>query len=489
MKKSLALLFLLAFNVSVFSQSVYIPAGTSGIGNNTTNSNIGIGTSTPSDQVEIITGTRKVGFNGSIPGGSSVGGLITLSTATGGKNFFMGYAPYNGTYQDPVIANLTDYSEMRFVSGTGTATLSHGFGFYVSQGPANNYGFSPTRSTPVVKISEVGLGIGTVSPNTKLDVAGLGGNNVDIRATGQIQTGDGNYKGGLWVNYQKTMMFGASSANALGIYNQGDWRLVVNNAGNVGIGVPNAVSRLQVGGTGGTTVDMRVNGRIMTGDAALTGGVYVNWTGTQMLGQVDANTMGLYNNAWRLVVANNGTVGIGTSTPTSRLDIVGNGGSASDVKVNGRIQSGDTGNLGGLVVGTGTSMMFGQQSSNSLGLYNNGAWRLIVDNAGNVGIGTTAPDAPLAVKGRIHAKEVKVDVTGALAPDYVFTKDYTLPSLEKVEQYVNKNHHLPEVPSAKEMEANGVDLGEMNLLLLKKIEELTLYVIELKKEVNELKSK
>jgi hypothetical protein len=114
---------------------------------------------------------------------------------------------------------------------------------------------------------------------------------------------------------------------------------------------------------------------------------------------------------------------------------------------------------------------------------------LIVDNAGNVGIGTAAPDAPLAVKGRIHAKEVKVDVTGALAPDYVFDNDYNLPSLAKVKEYIDKNHHLPEVPSAKEMEAKGVELGEMNLLLLKKIEELTLYVLEQQKQIDELKAK
>jgi hypothetical protein len=115
--------------------------------------------------------------------------------------------------------------------------------------------------------------------------------------------------------------------------------------------------------------------------------------------------------------------------------------------------------------------------------------------AGSVGIGTTTPDATLAVKGQVHAQEVKVDLNGAIAPDYVFEKDYFLPSLESVKTYIDKNKHLPEVPSAKEMEANGINLSEMNMLLLKKVEELTLYVIELKKrdeaqqkEINKLKS-
>jgi len=100
---------------------------------------------------------------------------------------------------------------------------------------------------------------------------------------------------------------------------------------------------------------------------------------------------------------------------------------------------------------------------------------------GNVGIGTPSPDAKLAVAGQVHAQEVKVSVT-VPGPDYVFEKDYKLTSLEDIKSYIDQNKHLPEVPSAKEMEKNGVQLGEMNMLLLKKIEELTLYIIELKNE-------
>jgi hypothetical protein len=103
-------------------------------------------------------------------------------------------------------------------------------------------------------------------------------------------------------------------------------------------------------------------------------------------------------------------------------------------------------------------------------------------NGGNVGIGTTSPDAKLAVKGTIHTQEVKVDLQGAVAPDYVFEKDYNLRPLPEVESYINMNKHLPEIPSARQMEEEGLHLKEMNLLLLKKVEELTLYVIELKKE-------
>ncbi|MXV50411.1 hypothetical protein GS399_05450 [Pedobacter sp. HMF7647] len=106
--------------------------------------------------------------------------------------------------------------------------------------------------------------------------------------------------------------------------------------------------------------------------------------------------------------------------------------------------------------------------------------------AGKVGIGTTVPDAELAVSGTVHAQQVKVDLR-VPGPDYVFEQGYPLLSLDSVSRFVLLNHHLPEVPSATEMKANGIDLAEMNALLLKKIEEVTLYLIELRNENREQK--
>jgi hypothetical protein len=107
-----------------------------------------------------------------------------------------------------------------------------------------------------------------------------------------------------------------------------------------------------------------------------------------------------------------------------------------------------------------------------------------------VGIGTTiaaiaanAPNYKLAVAGTIGAKEVVVEVVSGMWPDYVFEKDYPLAPLDSVAAFVKANKHLPEVPSATEVENNGVQLGEMNMLLLKKIEELTLYVIDQNKKI------
>ncbi|PRD44977.1 hypothetical protein [Sphingobacterium haloxyli] len=106
--------------------------------------------------------------------------------------------------------------------------------------------------------------------------------------------------------------------------------------------------------------------------------------------------------------------------------------------------------------------------------------------AGKVGIGTSNPQAKLAVDGNILAKEIKV-TNNIAVPDYVFEPDYHLSSLSDVEAYVKEHKHLPEIPSAKDIDRDGLDLGEMNLLLLKKVEELTLYLIEQQKEINSLK--
>ncbi len=104
---------------------------------------------------------------------------------------------------------------------------------------------------------------------------------------------------------------------------------------------------------------------------------------------------------------------------------------------------------------------------------------------GDVGIGTDSPDEKLTVKGTVHAEKVKVDLN-VPGPDYVFDVNYSFPTLKELKKYIERHKHLPEIPSAKEMEANGIDIGNMSMLLLKKIEELTLYQINLLDKLNKL---
>lgn len=100
-----------------------------------------------------------------------------------------------------------------------------------------------------------------------------------------------------------------------------------------------------------------------------------------------------------------------------------------------------------------------------------------------IGINSVPNGYKLAVEGKIRAREIKVDTESW--PDYVFKEDYKLLSLEEIQKHISEKGYLPNIPSAKEVETNGLELGEMNKLLLEKIEELTLYIIFLNKENQE----
>lgn len=112
------------------------------------------------------------------------------------------------------------------------------------------------------------------------------------------------------------------------------------------------------------------------------------------------------------------------------------------------------------------------------------ATSIYISKDGNLGIGKKNPTDKLEVNGQIHARSVKVDLEKWA--DTVFEKDYNLLRLREIEAYIFKNGHLPEVPSEKTVLKEGIELGEMNRLLLQKIEELTLHLIEKEKQIDQL---
>jgi hypothetical protein len=192
----------------------------------------------------------------------------------------------------------------------------------------------------------------------------------------------------------------------------------------------------------------------------------------------------------------NGFVGIGTTTPTNLLE-VGKNMTGPQIIIH------NFGGIGGAgftmiddaynatwkfkaIVGGGFKIRDHSHKLDVLVMEPNSAANSIyVKAGGNVGIGTITPSSKLSVNGKITCKEVEVTLSGW--SDFVFADDYNLKSLDEVEAYIKENKHLPDVPSEKEVLEEGVNVGEMNSILLRKIEELTLYMIELKKENEQIK--
>ena len=205
------------------------------------------------------------------------------------------------------------------------------------------------------------------------------------------------------------------------------------------------------------------------------------------------------------VFPESGKVGIGISNPTVYLDILSSEHSNADIVVsspnhdtylklltqrnnlNTNLHSKSEGNEGWAFAAYSKKRTQSYAGDLNINYRDNNGWKthLSIDHkTGNVGIGTRHPRTgfKLAVAGKVICEELKVQLANEW-PDYVFRADYQLPSLEEVETSININGHLPGIPSAANIEAEGgIEVGEMQRLMMQKIEELTLYVIDLKKE-------
>lgn len=193
----------------------------------------------------------------------------------------------------------------------------------------------------------------------------------------------------------------------------------------------------------------------------------------------------------------NGNVGIGTQNPTEKLEIYNSDTTPGVISLKsnrndfqyvdvGRISAkqaaGEIARIGMPRSGGSFTgyLTFWTKAENAGDLTEK---MRIADN-GNVGIGTINPTSKLTVAGNISSREVKVTVDAGA--DFVFEHDYNLPSLEFLEKYIKENKHLPQIASATEMQNSGINLSEMNIKLLQKIEELTLYSIEQNKKIEKL---
>ncbi len=189
------------------------------------------------------------------------------------------------------------------------------------------------------------------------------------------------------------------------------------------------------------------------------------------------------SNSTKFIVKGDGNIGIGVAEPQKKLDIVG------DMKLLVPYNAAAP-VINAMTIDIPTFHTLDNAKKSyflkMIDLGNPGT-SFIFRGDGNIGIGTTTPDYKLDVNGTIRAKEIVVNLNEGA--DFVFEEDYALRPLKEVHEFIQTNKHLPEIPSAANMVANGLDMGEFQIKLLQKIEELTLYIIEQEKRIMKLENR
>ncbi len=325
------------------------------------------------------------------------------------------------------------------------------------------------------------VGIGTTTPLRKLHVVS-GGEAIRIEGSNNwigFAEPLGSYNGFVYQT-ASNFIFGTASGSTKNIQLSPGVSpaLTVIPNGNIGIGTispnykltvsqPSGIGFSQEGGTAGPQI-----------------GFYTNSLGSAYLQTHNNFDLAFATNnssAQMTLQVGTGNLGVGTSTPSERLTVFTPANSYGLTHTDGTIR------VSTYVGGLGVGGYVGTLSNHPLYFYTNGggAQMSILQN-GNVGIGTLNPTFKLSVNGNIRSKEVVVETNWA---DYVFDETYQLRPLNEVEKYIQANKHLPNIPAAADIQNNGLSVGEVQTKMMEKIEELTLYVIALKKEIELLKAK
>ena len=306
------------------------------------------------------------------------------------------------------------------------------------------------------------VGIGTTSPIRNVDVRGIGtiGLNIGDASSLNIKT--------LQFNESTDWSIQSNGTSYLRFHTNGLEQLRINSSGDVGVGTTSPNRKLHVLGSG-SSVGLKVeasDGNQASLDLTNSEGAFSLIT--------NGGTFRIYDDgdsSERLRLDTNGNLGIGTISPVRNVDVRG----AGTIGLN--IGDASSLNVKTLQFNESTDWSIQSNGESYLRFHANGLEQIRINSSGNVGIGTTTPDEKLTVKGKIHAEEVIIDLN-VPAPDYVFEPDYQLRDLDELQQFIETNKHLPEVPSAATMEEEGISVSEMNMLLLKKVEELTLYILD-----------
>lgn len=414
----LPLIILIASPVLV-GQSLWDSTGTTIYYNS---GNVGIGTISPSDKFHVVGTIRSSGAITNLDMTNDIGQQLELGTAA-------------------VSTLRFDSNDWRIFAG-GTGAIGE-----------------------VFRISETGeadfsgsLSVGISTHNLLVQHSIVSDYNI-LRFTA-TNAGDDNYLISYGSNnnlapYQLALKSNQGTNSSLGFYTDNNERIRVDDEGNVGIGTASPSYLLDVNGSVG-----------------IIGALEINPTKNyQTYGAFTSSSAIAFSDGFFETVEYLGNQGL-----TIGSNVIRRGGGSREV-----IKNGDAKELA--LTSSGSFVFRNVLDATAGDLVGGGTYvdRFVVTRTGEMGIGTSSPTHKLEVNGTIRSKEVIVEATSW--PDYVFNPEYKLRTLEEIEAYIKEKGHLPEVPSAEGVEEEGQHLGEMQQLLLKKIEELTLYAINQEKVI------
>lgn len=418
--------------------------------------------------------TKQVDINGTIKitGGTPAQGKILLSDADGLANWETLEAAGG-------VVDLNDLSDAIF----------DGSSVFIGAGSGENDDANNNKN--------VALGISALGANT----SGQRNHAIGHHALNSNTTGSGNFAVGLG-----TLQSNTNGSNNIALGNEA-METLESGSNNIALGIASMFNNYSSSGNvmlGYQTGYQNSSGsnNIFLGYQAgynETGSnkLYIdnsNTTSPLIYGDFDANTLGFM-----------GFVGIGTKTPVAALHVEGDNNDSTSVLISPQETS--SGGISKIILSEDHDGTYSMQwryngigNTNRLELWGKsnttyyGPHMTIDRNDGDIYIdgnmaigGDFSSGYKLSVAGKMICEELRVNLQ-ADWPDYVFTDNYNLMPVNELENYIEDNGHLPNVPPASEMEKSGLEVGETQRMMMEKIEELTLYIIELKNEIEELKT-
>jgi hypothetical protein len=437
---------------------------------NTNTGNVGIGISAPTAKLHLA-GSMKID-----------GGLIDIDDNTAKVRLL-----YNGSAK----------GYFSITSSTGDIQIGTNVG-------SNDLGKLQleTKSSPRLTILPDGnVGIGVLTPDAKLHVNGA------IRADGNLLLEDGLISMHNNTDNQYWHLSYNTSAGYLSFMDMGVPRLSLKNGGNIGINNIDPLTKLHIAGGQDAGLTSSTNGYIMLGSSSSGNLIIDNNEIIVRSGFTTAGTLNLQNDGGEVAIGARTTINkdgealkLDGNNPTLRF--YQNGAYRSTIGVSSANDLSLT-TTGGAVFITpgGASAVINPSGGGNVLISPTGGGDVIVNpnsggyiqlnptGGGQVVVGNVVAAASaykLTVTGKVICEELKVKLSSSW-PDYVFSKNYKLPALSEIEKFIEENKHLPNIPSAIEIEKNGIEVGDMQKRMMEKIEQLTLYIIDLKKEIDLLK--